>query len=203
MKKLAVTAFVAFLTCSSVASASGNPFASIQASIDALSAQVGELGAGRIGIEDVVVLTWVSPGAGVPTFCKQTNKEFRQIYPDGSFADEVFVVPEGKIFVATDVDAVIVAGIGNTFNVGSTVHAVLQMEANANSGLVPHTTSGVPVTNPLQEAVSVSSKLHTGILIGAGQQVCVRGDERSGNTGFIFRSVTSASVRGYLVNMPE
>jgi len=153
-------------------------------------------------VREHIVLTLVAPGAGEPTVCDEPNQEFREIFSSGDLASGAFVVPDGKIFVATDLDAVIPAGTGDTFRAGSTVHAVLNMENNVGSTLVPHSTSGVPITTAVQEAVSVNSNLGAGVLIGAGQQVCVRGDERTGTSGYIFHRVSSASVRGYLIDAP-
>jgi hypothetical protein len=148
-----------------------------------------------------VVLVW---GAGVPsaeTVCEEPNKGFVEISPDGTWADEAFVVPPGKVLVVTDLDVVIVAGTGETFDVGRTVYATLVMEALVGSSHVPYQTPGVPITHEGLGAVSISSNLGAGALIGPGQQVCVTGEQVSASGGRSLQIVNRATVRGYL--MPE
>lgn len=150
-----------------------------------------------VPVSDHVVLAWVA--IGNTTACGQTSQEFRRILPDGSFDTTAFVVPQGRTFVVTDADAVIVAGTGNTFPMGDVVHARVMHADLFDSSLAPHGTNGVTITNGTTGAVAISSSLGAGFLVSAGKQVCIRGDSRAANTGFLFPRVTTASLRGYLL----
>jgi hypothetical protein len=147
-------------------------------------------------IADHVMLNWVSPGTA--TSSGGTNAEFRRYLPDGSFASAPFVVPAGRTFVVTDADAVIVAGAGQTFRDGSVVQAVVTLPEHFNSSLVPHASNGVSIATANLGAVAISSSLGAGMIVAAGKQVCIRGDERSASSGFIDRRVATGVIRGYL-----
>jgi hypothetical protein len=121
------------------------------------------------------------------------------LHPNGEVDSDRFVVPAGRTLLVTDVDAVIIAGVGQTFGLGTTVHAVLLMSSRAASGIfMSHLSNGVTITDQTTGAVAVSSALRTPVLIGAGQEACVRGDSRSASAGFVIREVINATVRGYL-----
>ncbi|MGH7287440.1 MAG: hypothetical protein ACREI8_05410 [Myxococcota bacterium] len=127
------------------------------------------------------------------------GSEFRRIHPDGSVEAETFVVPLGRQFVVTDVDAVVIAGDLNTFNSGRVVLAAIMEPASFNSVAVPHRSSGVTILNATTQAVAVSSVLGAGVVFGPGEQICIRGEELDAGAGLIRRDVTRASIRGYLL----
>jgi hypothetical protein len=146
-----------------------------------------------------VMLVWVAPG-NPQTPCTP-NSEFRQVFPDGTFANEAYVVPAGGLLVVTDLDVTIGSGT-QPFQSGQSVNGALMPVSLAGSSLVPHRTSGVLITNGTSTTVSINSNLGAGVLIGAGLQVCTVGESRTGLGGFFFHDVLSASVRGYLISAP-
>jgi hypothetical protein len=149
-----------------------------------------------VPVADHVMLNWVA--VGTPTACGLTNQEFRRYRPDGSFDNTAFVVPAGRTLVVTDLDAAVSEG-NTSFGSGQSVQAALMTGPNFGSVLVAHATAGVVINSSgLPAIVLLSSSLGAGVLFSAGQQVCVRGDER-GAVGFIFKPVRDAVVRGYLL----
>jgi hypothetical protein len=151
-------------------------------------------------LENHVVLVRIAPGNST-TPCTP-NKEFRRMSPHGLLADDVFVVPAGMVLVVTDVEATIVAGTGSTFPQGRPVQAAVLPHELSQSAFAPQETAGVPITDTTSEAVSVSSALRTGPLIGAGQEVRVRGQARTASSGYLFYTAATAIVRGYLTEAP-
>jgi len=153
-----------------------------------------------VPVADHVVLVWVATGA--TTACGDSNSEFRRLNPNGSFDSASFVAPAGRTFVVTDVDAVIVSGLSLSstgFELGNVVYASIGTPGNFNSSLVPFVSNGVPITSANTRAVAMSSTLGAGVAFAAGQQVCIRGVSQNYFGAYIFPTLTTGTVRGYLL----
>jgi len=149
-------------------------------------------------LQNHITLAWMAPG-NQNSACTP-NKEFRRIFPDGTIATETFVVPQGQMLVVTDLDANVLAGSGNTFELGKMVYAVLTPDNLTNSALVPHRTAGVLITNHDTQSITISSSLGSGVLIGAGRQACVHGESLSSIGSASFFRLDFATLRGYLIS---
>jgi hypothetical protein len=127
-------------------------------------------------------------------------KSFQRLQPDGTVVDGPFIVPAGRSLVVLDVDAVIVAKNAGNFTNGRTVLATIMPPSQVPTGVFMfQMTNGVTITNEITSAVAVSSTLGAGVVFGAGQQVCIRGDIRGFGGGFLDADVSNAMVRGYLI----
>jgi hypothetical protein len=152
-------------------------------------------------LQNHVMLTWVAPG-NQNTICAP-NKEFRRLFPNGTFSNEAFVVPQGQTLVVTDADIGFTAGSGRTFQLGSVVYGMVAADTQKTSSLVPFRSAGTLITNHDSVAVSVSASLGSGALIGAGRQVCARAESLGISGGFVDFEVETATVRGYLISTSQ
>lgn len=174
----------------SVVSSAANPVP-----VTVVGAKVTHMG---VPVSDHVTLNWASSGS--TTACGSSGDAFFRVLPDGQVESAPFVVPAGRSLVVTDMDAVVIAGAGQTFPQGRVVQAVLTLASKFNTGVfMSHLSKGVVMTDATTGAVAVSSTLGAGFVVGAGQQICVRGDIRGAAGGFGFADVDTAAVRGYLM----
>jgi hypothetical protein len=198
----------ALLTGSAPATAAGalKPLQALIVNTDASPVPVEVIGGAAsshlgVPVEDHVMLI-LQTSAQTP--CSEDGDEpgrdFHRVHPDGTIEAGPFVVPSGRNLVVTDVEAVLMAGSGNTFALGSVLLATVVPPARFDSSsTAPARTNGVTIAAATTGAVAVDASFSAGVVFSAGEQVCIEGFAKSANGGKTSVQNIEASVRGYLL----